>query len=124
MSSGSGGKPKLTKEQKEINRLTLARLTREEENLTKEEAERERILAAGRTGRTSLLTGGYRGPGSIVRTARADIRAGERAEQKTLLKTQPVENKKKPVNPEAYYYTSRGITTDLRTGEIIRDNQG
>ena len=82
-SSGGGGLTKEQKEinaqQKEINALTLERIKKEETDLVAEEAERQRLLSAGRFGRTSLLTGGFTGPGQVVRTTRAQTRADERA---------------------------------------------
>jgi hypothetical protein len=74
--SGGGG---LDKTQKAINKITLERLEREESDLVEDEAERQRLLSAGRFGRTSLLTGGFKGPGSLVRESRAQTRSNDRA---------------------------------------------
>ena len=82
MSSGGGGGG-LSAEQQEINAITLRRLKTEEEDLEKTEAEKRRILASGRTGRSSLLTLGFLGPGSGSFMTRASTRAAEREQQKT-----------------------------------------
>ena len=77
---GGGGSSKgggLTDNQKRINEITLARLEREETKVVEDEAERQRLLSAGRFGRTSLLTGGFLGPGSTSRVARAVTRGNE-----------------------------------------------
>jgi hypothetical protein len=79
MASGGGGGGGLSKTQKAINSITLERLEREEAKLVSDEAERQRLLSAGRFGRTSLLTGGFLGPGSNVRVARAVSRSNEQA---------------------------------------------
>lgn len=63
--------------------LSLKRLQREEDQILKQEADRQRMLESGRRGRTSLLTSGFTGPGNIVRKARAENRASERATQRS-----------------------------------------
>jgi len=57
-------------------------LQREEADIAQEEQERQRLLASGRVGRTSLLTGGFRGPGKKAVQSSASVRAGERATQR------------------------------------------
>ena len=79
MGGGGGGGGGLDKTQKAINEITLARLEKEEAKTIADEEERQRLLAAGRFGRTSLLTGGFTGPGQVVKTSRGQIRANERA---------------------------------------------
>jgi len=73
---------KIEEQQSELNALALERIKREEAETTADESERQRLLSAGRFGRTSLLTGGFLGPGSTSRISRAETRAGE--QQKTI----------------------------------------
>jgi len=82
MSSGGGGGG-LSAEQQEINAITLKRLKKEEEDLERSDAEKRRILASGRTGRSSLMTLGFLGPGNGSFLTRASVRAGERETQRT-----------------------------------------
>jgi len=107
MGSKSSSGPKQTEAQKEIEALTLARLTREEEQLKKDESMRASLLASGRTGRKSLLTSGYRGPGTIVRTARAVTRANERATQATTLLTKKSADAEAAAQPVTYWWGSK-----------------
>jgi hypothetical protein len=83
--------------------LTLDRIEKEEAKLVSDEAERQRLLASGRMGRTSLLTGGFLGPGSTSRIARADTRAAERANQIRTAgrrkSVSPIKKKKAPIGP-------------------------
>ena len=77
----SGSKPKSDPTLDKINQLTLLRLKREEDDLAKNAKERDRLLAAGRTGRASLFTAGYTGPapGALPVTPLAQVRVQENA---------------------------------------------
>lgn len=77
---GGGSKPKADPTTTKLNQLTLARIEREEKELAENKAERERLLSAGRVGRSSLLTSGFTGPraGAVPKQASAIGRAEER----------------------------------------------
>lgn len=64
-SDKAGKETKESKEASELNRLTIARLKREEADIAEAEAERRRLLESGRLGRKSLLTAGFLGPGLV-----------------------------------------------------------
>ena len=87
---GKPDKPKQSKTQLDIEKQTLAinqrtldRLDKEEAKIASDESERQRLLEGGRFGRTSLLTGGFLGPGSTSTVSRAQTRANERGKTRS-----------------------------------------